>query len=212
MGRPSTPILSRARIGRTALRIVDRDGAEAVTMRRLAAELGVNASSLYNHISGRLDLIEEIRTLVAEQIDSSVFGTLAWVEALDAWARSYRAAFAKHPKTIPLVMSTSSRAEPILAMYEDFTKAALGAGWTPTDVPRILTALESFILGSVLDMSGPSLMFDPSGHEGDFPAFASALGAVTGGDDPVAGPAFDFGLAALIAALATPPARTRRRG
>lgn len=209
MGRPKVPVLSRDGIARTALRMVDRHGAPAVSMRRLAEELGVTPSSLYNHVTGRLDLVEQIRSLVASEIDSSMFATQPWAAALDGWARSYRAAFAKHPKTIPLLMSTSSTAEPILSMYEDFTRAALREGWAPADVPRVLTAVESFILGSVLDMSGPALLFDPTGHEGDFPAFSAALAAVTedAPGDPVAGPAFEFGLAALITALATAPGR-----
>lgn len=211
MARPSTPILSRALITSTALRLVDRDGAEAVSMRRLADELKVRPSSLYNHVANRLDLIEEIRALVASRIDSSMFDTEPWPQALDAWARSYRAAFARHPRTIPLLMSTSLRSEPILELYEHFTRAALRAGWREVDVPRILTALESFVLGSVLDMSGPALLFDPAGREADFPAFTAALGAVVteAPDDPVAGPAFDWGLAALIAALAAPPTDLR---
>ncbi len=61
-------------------------------------------------------------------------------------------------------------------------------------------AFESFILGSVLDMSGPSVVFDPTGQEDTFPRFSAAFDTVAEEDpeDPVASRAFALGLGMLI--------------
>ena len=203
MGRPSKPLLSRALIAETALRLVDREGEEAISMRRIARELGVNPSSLYNHVSSRLDLVEEVRGLVASHIDAGAFGEQPWDEAVFTWARSYRAAFAPHPQLIPLLMSNASTSPVVMQVYEQFTVAASRSGWADSDILPVLTALESFILGSVLDMSGPTVLFDPSGQEESFPAFSRAFATLQLADpsDPVAGPSFELGLRGLVRGL-----------
>jgi AcrR family transcriptional regulator len=203
MGRPSTPLLSRALIARTALEIVDREGPDAIAMRRIARELDVNPSSLYNHVGNRLEVVEDVRGLISERIDASAFATEPWSEAVVVWARSYRAAFAPHPKLIPLLFSQASTSPVILGVYEQFTHAARRDGWADSDILPVLTALESFIVGSVLDMSGPTVLFDPSGQEEDFPEFSRAFGTLQSADpaDPVAGPAFELGLRGLVRGL-----------
>lgn len=145
-------------------------------------------------------MVEDIRALVSSQIDSEPLRTLTWEDGLSAWAWSYRRAFEKHPKTIPLLMSTSASAPVLLAEYEDFAVAAEAAGWPSRDVLPLLTAFESFILGSVLDMSGPTVLFDPRGQEKSFPRFSAAFAALVGEDpaDPVASRAFAMGLGMLI--------------
>lgn len=87
-----------------------------------------------------------------------------------------------------------------MAQYEDFAVAAEAVGWTSTQVLPLLTAFESFILGSVLDMSGPAVVFDPTGQEEQFPRFAAAFSSLEHEDpnDPVASRAFELGLAMLI--------------
>jgi TetR/AcrR family tetracycline transcriptional repressor len=56
--------LSRDRVIGAALRVMDKDGLEAVSMRRVAREVGVEAMSLYNHVQGKDDLLEGIRQRV----------------------------------------------------------------------------------------------------------------------------------------------------
>lgn len=203
MGRPSKPLLSRGLIAETALRLVDREGPDAVAMRRIARDLGVNPSSLYNHVDSRLDVIEEVRGIISARIDASAFATQPWAEAVVTWAHSYRSAFAPHPKLIPLLMSKASTSPVILGVYEEFTRAASRDGWADSDILPVLTALESFVLGSVLDMSGPTVLFDPRGQEAEFPEFSRAFSTLKAADpdDPVAGPAFELGLRGLVRGL-----------
>lgn len=172
----------------------------------MAARIGVNPTSLYNHVPNRAAMVEDVRAIVSARIDFRPLRDLSWEEGLEAWAWSYRAAFARHPRAIPLLMTMSASAPALLAGYESFAVAAEAVGWGSRDILPLLTAFESFILGSVLDMSGPSVVFDPTGQEAQFPRFAAAFDTVTQEDaaDPVASRAFALGLQMLIA-TARPP-------
>lgn len=172
-------------------------------MRRVAQRLGVNPTSLYNHVPDRAAMIEDVRALVSANIDSTPLRELPWEEGLVAWARSYRLAFARHPRAVPLLMTTRASAPVLLAAYEDFVVAAESAGWASAEVLPLLTALESFILGSVLDMSGPSIVFDPTGQEEHFPRLTAAYSTLQDEDpdDPIATRAFERGLAMLVASV-----------
>nr|WP_281270563.1 TetR/AcrR family transcriptional regulator C-terminal domain-containing protein [Quadrisphaera granulorum] len=187
-------------MARTALALVDQHGSEGASIRRVAARLGVNPTSLYHHVPDRAALVEDVRALVSASIDSEPLRTMAWEDGLRAWARSYRAAFARHPRTVPLLMSTRSSTPVVLNAYEYFAVAAEGVGWSSRDVLPLLTAFESFVIGSVLDMSGPPVMFDPSGQEQALPRFAAAFETLSDEDpqDPVATRAFELGLRMLI--------------
>ncbi|RUR01742.1 TetR/AcrR family transcriptional regulator [Labedella endophytica] len=181
--------------------LIDREGVGGASIRRVASELGVNPASLYNHVASRAAMIEDVRAIVSAPIDSAPLRERPWEEGLHAWAWSYRTAFSRHPGTIPLLMTTTASASVLLAEYEDFAVAAEAVGWTSRDVLPLLTAFESFILGSVLDMSGPSVVFDPTGQEARFPRFAEAFASLESEDprDPVASRAFELGLGMLIA-------------
>nr|WP_283160433.1 TetR/AcrR family transcriptional regulator C-terminal domain-containing protein [Agreia sp. VKM Ac-1783] len=187
-------------MARTALDLIDREGSDGASVRRIAAKLGVNPTSLYNHVPNRAAIIEDVRAIVSANIDSRPLRRDSWEDGLRAWARSYRAAFAGHPRAIPLLMTTRASAPVLLAEYEDFTLAAEAVGWMSRDVLPLLTAFESFILGSVLDMSGPTVVFDPTGQEEQFPRFAAAFSSLEHEDqtDPVASRAFELGLSMLV--------------
>ena len=209
MPRPTQPKLSRDAIARAALALIDRDGSQGASIRRVADRLKVHPTSLYNHVPNLAALVEDVRALVSARIDSSYLREREWEEGLLLWARSYRDAFRRHPKTIPLLMSQSSSAPLLMSQYEDFAIAAERVGWSSDDILPLLTAFESFIIGSVLDMTGPSVMFDPSGQEQDVPRFAAAYATLSSHDpaDPVATRAFELGLSLLIAgARPRPPA------
>ncbi|MEW5810551.1 MAG: TetR/AcrR family transcriptional regulator C-terminal domain-containing protein [Actinomycetota bacterium] len=209
IARPPRPILNRELIARTALALIDRHGAEGASMRRVAKKLNVNPTSLYNHVADRAAMIEDVRALVSARIDSAPLRERLWEDGLVDWARSYRIAFAQHPRAIPLLMTTRASAPVLLAEYEDFVVAAEAVGWPTGEVLPLLTAFESFILGSVLDMSGPTVVFDPTGQEDDFPRFTAAYATLDQHDsaDPIATRAFERGLAMLVASARPPRPR-----
>src|SRR5438309_8181043 len=88
MARPRTPLLSREGIVAAALALVDAEGLDALSTRRLAAELGVSGPSLYNHVATKDELIDAVVDSVVAGVDVSAFGGSDWRAALAAWARS----------------------------------------------------------------------------------------------------------------------------
>ena len=84
------------------LAVADEQG--TLTIPALARALGVAPSALYHHVSGR----DEIISLMREELALTTGGTdqdwtRPWEQALEAWARSYLAAFAAHPGAVPLL-------------------------------------------------------------------------------------------------------------
>jgi AcrR family transcriptional regulator len=100
---PRTP-LSRERVLRAALTLADQGGIEALTMRRLGQELGVEAMSLYKHVSNKDDVLDGIVDLVLGDIEVPPSGT-PWREAMRARAVSAHEVLLAHPWAALQIMS-----------------------------------------------------------------------------------------------------------
>ena len=95
--------LTRDRIFTAALTLVDRDGADALTMRRLAAELHVEAMSLYHHIRDREDLLDGLaEVMVSSGLPGGPFAG-AWPDLLLAFASGIRDTAHRHSAAFRLV-------------------------------------------------------------------------------------------------------------
>lgn len=73
MARPRKPLLSRDRIVAAAGALVDAEGLEAVSTRRLAAALGVSGPSLYNHFRTKDEILDAVADAVSARVDLSMF-------------------------------------------------------------------------------------------------------------------------------------------
>lgn len=202
MARPRTPLLDLERIGAAALQLLAKQGEFSVP--QIARALGVQTGSLYHHVDGRAGVIELIRERVCAGIDGGALAAEPWDAALEAWARSYRAAFAAYPRAIPLLMTTPVRAPAVLAQYEQAVALLLGAGFRVERVMPLLTGLENLVLGSALDLAAPDAMWEPTPRT---PLLAQALAAQGPAGPGRAEAAFEVGLAAFLAY-----ARTLRGG
>ncbi|GGQ44912.1 TetR/AcrR family transcriptional regulator [Streptomyces asoensis] len=192
MGRPRTPLLDRERITETALQLVDEQGDFSVP--QIAKRLGAQTGSVYHHVDGRDGIVELLRERVASAIDPSTLDAAPWDAALEAWARSYRAAFAAHPRAIPLLMTSPVRAPRVLEQYERAVTLLLDAGFAPRSVMPLIVALENLVLGSALDLAAPETMWELTADTAT-PRLAEALTAV--GPDR-ADRAFEVGLTGLM--------------
>ncbi|MDH6576110.1 TetR/AcrR family transcriptional regulator C-terminal domain-containing protein [Kitasatospora sp. MAP5-34] len=200
MGRPSRALLSRELIARAALELVDEHGADGLTMRALADRLGVKAASLYNHVSGKDELLDGLAELVNAEIDLSpleagrplVPGSppapdsgRSWREGLAAYARGYRAAFIRHPNTIALLARRRVEAERQLLGYDTLLAALGRAGLTPADAAEAAAALDYLVLGSALETFTEGFTRDTAEYRPRYPALAGALEASAArGDGP----------------------------
>src|ERR1041384_4805762 len=118
MARPRQTLLSRQRIVEVASALVDAEGLEAVSVRRLATELSVQGPSLYNHFATKAEIVDAVADAVIAQVDVSAFGLHKWDEALRRWACSYRAVLVAHPNVVPVLAQGPGRRPGGLAMAE----------------------------------------------------------------------------------------------
>src|SRR5690349_20612110 len=91
------PAYSRAQITDAAIRIADAEGLEAATMRRIAAESGAGAMSLYRCVPSRDDLIELITDRLPGEIDLEGMPSGDWRADLTRYADGVRAMWLRHP-------------------------------------------------------------------------------------------------------------------
>ena len=91
------PAYSRAQITEAAIRIADAEGLEAATMRRIAAEIGAGAMSLYRYVPSRDDLIELVADRLMGEIDLTGTPSGDWRADLARYAGELRAMWLRHP-------------------------------------------------------------------------------------------------------------------
>jgi AcrR family transcriptional regulator len=95
--RGPKPAYSRAQIAEAAVRIADAEGLEAVTMRRIAAEIGAGAMSLYRYVPSRDDLMELMADRLMGEIDVAGLPSGDWRADLTRFAYELRAMWLRHP-------------------------------------------------------------------------------------------------------------------
>jgi AcrR family transcriptional regulator len=150
VGRPRTPVLNRARIHQTALRIIDADGLAGLSMRKLAAELGVRAPSLYGHVASKDELLHAVANDLMEAVDVSGFGTGDWRVGLRTWARSYRAALAAHPNMVPFLAYGPARRAASLRVADAVHGGLVGAGWPARYATMIGASTKYLVVGAAM--------------------------------------------------------------
>jgi AcrR family transcriptional regulator len=143
--------LTRDRILRAAIRIADEEGLDALTMRRLGQELGVQAMSLYNHVANKEDLYEGIVDLAMSEIEVPP-PDVDWKAALRQSAISAHQAFVRHPWACNLHMATPRINDERMLWMEAVLRTLREAGFSPNMTHHAYHALDSHITGFTLWM------------------------------------------------------------
>lgn len=104
MPRPKTPLISRRNALVAALDIIDREGLDAMRIRRLGDELGVNGASLYHHFRNKDEIVAGAAELALQYVRTPDTRNENWPEWLARNTRSTRDALMEHPHLIPVVM------------------------------------------------------------------------------------------------------------
>jgi AcrR family transcriptional regulator len=146
--QPREPI-TRERALATALAIADAEGIDALTMRRLARELGIEAMSLYHHVSSKGDILDGIVDLVMGQIDVPPVGT-PWQTAMRERAHSAHGVLLSHPWAATLVTSRFNIGIGMTRYLEATLGRLMDGGFTVTGALDAWHALDSHIYGFTL--------------------------------------------------------------
>ncbi len=142
--------LTTDRVMRAALAIADAEGLDALSMRRIGQELGVEAMSLYNHVDGKDEILDGIVQLVFEEIALPAPDD-EWKEAMRRRATSAREVLLRHPWALGMLEARTRNSSPRRLRYYDSVLGALrGAGFNDEMAMRAFAVLDAYIYGSIL--------------------------------------------------------------
>ncbi len=140
--------LSAEEIFRAALRLIDAEGLDALTMRRLAGDLGVAPMSLYGHVPTKEHLLLGVVNLVTAEIGLPKAGTPPW-EAVRSVIREFRQVALRHPNMVPLTVRQPPTGSEGLLTLNASLDALRRAGMAPDLTVKAYRMTASFAIGFV---------------------------------------------------------------
>lgn len=145
---PRTP-LSRERVLRAAVDLADREGLDALTMRKLGQELGVEAMSLYNHVDNKDDILDGIVDIVVGEIDLPAKDG-DWKAEMHQRAVSARNALARHEWATGVLESRTGIGPATMQYYDAVIGCLREAGFSIAMAAHAFSVLDSYIYGFAL--------------------------------------------------------------
>lgn len=148
-GNRRQPSLSREQVARAALDLLDRDGLDALSMRRLATELGVGTMTLYGYFRGKPELLDAVLDLAAEDFEApATSGSFA--DQVVAYALAARAWLLRHPSVVRLRAEDTIVRPSAFAVSEGLMRLLVDAGLSSEDAARSFRVLFTYVFGSAL--------------------------------------------------------------
>ncbi|MFI0351917.1 TetR/AcrR family transcriptional regulator [Actinomadura sp. 9N407] len=133
-----------------AIRVADRGGVEAITMRRVAQELGVEAMSLYHHVPNKDAILDGVVDVVFAAIELPGAGCGDWREAIRVRACSARAVLSQHSWALGLIDSRRNPGPATLRHHDAVLGVLRTAGFTLPMAAHAVSLIDSYIDGFVI--------------------------------------------------------------
>ncbi|MEE4024228.1 TetR/AcrR family transcriptional regulator [Gordonia sp. PKS22-38] len=168
--------MTRAAVVATAVQIADAEGIAAVTMRKIAQQLGVEAMSLYHHVRNKDGILDVMVDHVFAEIEIPT--NVVWRDALRVRMESARAALVRHPWALGLMDSRRDPGPETLRHHDAVIGVMRGAGFTIRGAAHAFSLLDSYLYGYVLQET--TMPFDSA----DEAATREVAEAIQSGIDP----------------------------
>jgi AcrR family transcriptional regulator len=146
---PTRPALSRDRVLRAAVAVADADGVGGLTIRSLAAALGVKPMSVYHYVANKDEILDGIVDLVFAEILLPMAGG-DWHTEMRRRAASARQALRRHPWAIGLMESRTAPGPATLRHHDAVIGALRSAGFTVAVTAHAYALLDSYVYGFAL--------------------------------------------------------------
>ncbi|WP_243791813.1 TetR/AcrR family transcriptional regulator [Saccharopolyspora gloriosae] len=147
--RRSESPLSRDRIVVASVALLDRDGASALTMRKVAAELGVHATSLYWYVQRREDLIDlAVDHVLAEAASTLPGDDVPWDDVVFRVAKQFYSSFVDHPWAAGFAGARPLIGPNAMALSQRIITALIEAGGTEEDRAIAASMISQQVLGA----------------------------------------------------------------
>jgi AcrR family transcriptional regulator len=159
------PKVSVDQIVTAAIAVADREGLGAMSMARVAQELGIGTMSLYGHVPGKAELIDLMADTVLQERDLTPVGT--WRERVQHYADRTRAVYRQHPwmRDVSMVRPPLG---PGLVDGQEFVLAALAdSGLEPRQITLAHVAIEGFVHGAAASEADDRQLEKKTGESGD---------------------------------------------
>jgi AcrR family transcriptional regulator len=153
---PNNGRLSRSIILEAALAIVDRDGMDGLSMRRLSDALGRDPVMIYRHVPNKAAVLDGVAEIVLVQLSVNTADP-DWAGQLRTVARAFRQLALAHPNVVPLMVTRplatplGQRPPGMLRPLEDVLALLTSAGFAGDDALHIYRALFGFLYGHILN-------------------------------------------------------------
>ena len=141
--------MNRERTLEVALTVADSEGIQAVTMRRLARELGVEAASLYHHVAGKDQILDGLVDVVAAEVELPE-PSPDWRRTVSERAHHTRAVLRRHPWAVSLMASRNSPGPATLRLLETGIRCFREGGFTVPLAAHAISTVDSYVHGFVL--------------------------------------------------------------
>ena len=140
--------LSRDRVARAALARIDRDGIDELSMRKLGADLGVEAMSLYHYVENKDDLLDAVMVLLYNEIEIPVAGgPTEWRSDVRLAMRSFYQVLRSHPASLTLFSTRPANIPEAFTTLHDGFSLLRAAGLDATDAYGGLNFAVSYVMG-----------------------------------------------------------------
>ncbi|SNR64045.1 TetR/AcrR family transcriptional regulator [Blastococcus mobilis] len=137
------------RIVAAAVTVADAEGLSAVSMRRVAADLGTAAMTLYGHVPGKGELVDLMLDSVLGELYPDRPPTGSWRARLEAVARENRALFLRHPWAVHLAAGRPPLGPHLMRKYELELRTVDGLGLSDVQMGLLVELLNGFVRGTV---------------------------------------------------------------
>lgn len=162
-GRPKTGPLTRESVISQGLAIGDVEGLEAVSLRRIAAELGVTPMALYRYVRNKEDLLDEMLEAVWAEVELPDPNTGDWWDSLAELARSVRQTFLSHPAAAAIAATRPAGGGNIVRIIEAILALLARADFNTQDAVRVYLPFARALLALIVFEA--SLLPELSEHE-----------------------------------------------
>jgi AcrR family transcriptional regulator len=142
--------LTRERVVEAALELIDRDGVDGFSMRRLGQELGVEAMALYSYVRSKDELLDAVGELLVAGLDRPPVERTDWRGRIRAVVEAWSALQLEHPSAFALIYRFRRFTDTDLAVVEELMDALTVSGLDPPDVAVAYNALVGCLDGMLL--------------------------------------------------------------
>ncbi|MFF3225525.1 TetR/AcrR family transcriptional regulator [Nocardia suismassiliense] len=212
--QPKTSGLRLDQIIGAAVELLDAEGLESLSMRKIGAKLGAGATSLYWYVANKDELLEWVLDEFWGMVQVPEPEQAPWREVLTTFAYNFRAALREHPWGATLIGQLPSLGPNALRLTDQLRRAYVGAGFRGVDIYFASGTVMSYVLGVVtpeiawrktygdMEIDRDTIVQTMEGVAEDYPELLADYQEATPEDTEVSrAMAFDFGLLCLLDGL-----------